>query len=113
MKVDVYLPSGDGFSIAVSPATLISELKAAAQKHFKRPLKLTSKGQQLDLTATLSEAGLGAGDLVAAVAQLGQLAASFSVFAWHGHGGEDVTGASAAEKRPVHPSNELCICCHS
>ena len=62
MHVDVYLPSGDGFSIAVSPETPISELKAAAQQHFQRRLKLTAKGQQPDLRATLSEAGLRDGE---------------------------------------------------
>ena len=54
MNVDDNLPSGDGCSVAVSPETPISELKAAAQL-FRRRLKLTAKGRQLDLTA-LSEA---------------------------------------------------------
>ncbi|CAJ1342428.1 unnamed protein product, partial [Effrenium voratum] len=88
MKVDVHLPSGVGCSIEVSPETPISELKAAAQQHFRRRLKLIAKGQQLDLTATLSEVGLQDGDVVAAVVQLGQLAATGKAFAWHGHGGE-------------------------
>ena len=35
-KANVYLPSGDGCSVEVSSATPISELKATAQKHFKR-----------------------------------------------------------------------------
>ena len=89
MKVDVYLPSGDGFFIEVSPAMLVSELKAAAQRHFQRRLKLTAKGQLLDLTATLSEAGLQDGDVVAAVVQLGKLAATDKAFALHGHGGRN------------------------
>ena len=87
MKVDVHLVSGDACSVEVSPETLISE----AQQHFQRRLKLTAKGPQLDLKATLSEAGLRDGDVVAAVAQLGKLAATHSAFAWHGHGGEVVT----------------------
>ena len=57
MKVDVVLPSGDGCSIAVSPETSIRELKTSAEQHFHRRLKLTAKGRQLDLTATLGEAG--------------------------------------------------------
>ncbi|CAJ1424080.1 unnamed protein product [Effrenium voratum] len=91
MKVDVHLPSGDGCSVEVSPATLIRELKAAAQQHFQRRLKLTAKGQQLDLTATVSEAGLGDGDVVDAVAQLGKLAATEQAFALIGHRGDVVT----------------------
>ncbi|CAJ1362411.1 unnamed protein product [Effrenium voratum] len=55
MKVHVHLPSGGGCSIEISPATPISELKAAAQQHFKRRWKLIAKGQQLDLTATVTE----------------------------------------------------------
>ena len=87
----MHLPNGDGCSVEVSPATPISELKAAAQKHFQRPLKLIAKGQRLDLTATLSEAGLRAGDVVAAVVQLGKLAATHKAFALHGNGhGDDV-----------------------
>ena len=77
--------------IAVSPKTPISELKAAAQQHFQRRLQLTAKGRQLDVTATLSQAGLRDGDVVHAVVQLGRLAATSSAFAWHGHGGEVVT----------------------
>ena len=80
MKVDVCLPSGDGCSIAVSPQTPVKALKAAAQQHFQRRLPLTAKGQQLDLTATLSAAGLRDGDVVAAVVQLGKLAASDAAF---------------------------------
>ena len=85
MKVDVHLPGGDGCFIEISPETPISELKAAAQQHFQRRLKLTAKGRQLDLTATLSEAGLRDGDAVTAVVQLGHLAATENAFAWHGH----------------------------
>ena len=84
------MPSGDGYSVELSPATLISELKAAAQRHFQRRLKLIAEGRQLDLTATLREVGLEDGDVVAAVVQLGQLAATGKAFAWHGHGGEVV-----------------------
>ena len=91
MKVDVYLPSGDGCSIEVTPATLISELKVAAQHHFQRPLTLIAKGQQLDLTATLDDAGLRDVDVVDAVVNLGKLAATDYAFAWHGHRGEVVT----------------------
>ena len=91
MKVDVCLPSGDSCSVAVSPETPIRELRAAAQHQFHRPLKLSAQGQQLDLTATLSQAGLRDGDVVAAVVQLGQLAATGSAFAWHGPEGEVVT----------------------
>ena len=105
------MPSGDGYSVELSPATLISELKAAAQRHFQRRLKLIAEGRQLDLTATLREVGLEDGDVVAAVVQLGQLAATGKAFAWHGHGGEVATwrrqqpGARAAEERPANPSN--------
>ena len=91
MKVDVYLPSGDGFSVEVSPATPISELKAAAQRHFQRRLKLTAKGRQLELTATLGEAGLQDGDVVAAVVQLGKVTTTDKAFALHGHGEAVVT----------------------
>ena len=66
-----------------TPATPVSELKAAAQQHFQRRVKLTAKGRQLDLKATLSEAGLRDGDAVAAVVQLGKLAANYKAFAWH------------------------------
>ena len=52
MKVDVHLPSADVCSVEVSPETLVSELKAAAQQHFQRRLKLIAKCRQLDLTAT-------------------------------------------------------------
>ena len=69
MKVDVHLPNGDGCYIEVSPALPVSELKAAAQHHFQRRLKLSAKGRQLDLTATLSETGLQCGDVVTAVVQ--------------------------------------------
>ena len=91
MKVDVYLPSGDGCCVVVSPETTISELQAAAQQHFRRRLKLVANGLQLELTATLSEAGLRDADVVAAVVNLGQLAATMKAFAWHGQGGEVVT----------------------
>ncbi|CAJ1354794.1 unnamed protein product [Effrenium voratum] len=91
MKVHVHLPGGDGCSARLSPKLPITELKAAAQQHFQRRLKLTSEGRQLDLTATLSEAGLRDGDVVAAVVQLGELAATDEAFAWHGPGGEVVT----------------------
>ena len=91
MKLDVLLPSGGGFSTEVSPAKLASELKAAAQQHFQRRLKLIAKGRQLDLTATLSEAGLQDGDVVLAIVQLGKLAASHKAFALCGHGPEIVT----------------------
>ena len=90
MKVDVYLPNGDSCSVEVSPAILVSELKAAVQQHFRRPLKVTAKGRRLDLTATLSEAGLQDGDVVTAVVQLGKLATT-SAFALHGHWGEVVS----------------------
>ena len=91
MKVDVYLPSGDGFSIAVSSEMLVKELQAAAQQHFERRLKLIAKGKELDLTLTLSAAGLRDGDVVAAAVQLGKLAASDAAFAWYAHGDEVVT----------------------
>ena len=91
MKVDVYLPCGAGCSIAVSPETPISELKAAAQHKFQRRLKLTAEGRQLDLTATLREAGLRDGDVLTAVVQLANLSATDRAFAFHGHGGEVVT----------------------
>ncbi|CAJ1413524.1 unnamed protein product [Effrenium voratum] len=91
MKVDVHLPSGDGFSVEVSPAAPVSELKAAAQQHFQHPLKLIANGQHLDPTATLSEAGLRDGDVVAAVVQLRKLAATRRAFAFCGHQGEGVT----------------------
>ena len=91
MKVDVCLPNGDGCSVEITPATPVSELQAAAQQHFQRRLTLAAKGQQLDFTATVSEAGLRDGDVVAAVAQLGKLAATERAFAWHGHGSELLT----------------------
>ena len=91
MKVHVYLPSGDGCSIEVSPATPISNLKDAAQQHFQRPLQLTAKGQQLDLTATLSEVGLRDEDVVTAVVRLGKLAATDAAFALYGLEGKVVT----------------------
>ena len=91
MKVDVHLPSGECFSILVSPATAISELIAAAQQHFQRRLTLTAEGRQLDLTSTICEAGLRDGDVVAAVAQLGKCAATRRAFASHGHGHEVIT----------------------
>ena len=70
MQVEVHLLSGSGFSISLSPETPIRELKAAAQQHFQRGfLKLFAKGQPLDLTATLSQAGLRDGDVVDAVVQ--------------------------------------------
>ncbi|CAJ1352973.1 unnamed protein product [Effrenium voratum] len=96
MKVAVHLPSGDGCSIEVSPATPVSELKAAAQQHLQRRLRLTAKGQQLDSTATLREAGLQNGDVVAAVVQLGKLAANYKAFARHGCEGEVVTWGDPA-----------------
>ena len=95
MKLDVRLPSGDGCCIEVSPSRSISELKAAAQQHFKRRLKLIAIGRQLDSTATLSEAGFRDGDVVAAVVQLGQLAATFWAFALHRHENEVVTWGEA------------------
>ena len=91
MKVDVYLPNGDGCSISLPAKRPISELKATAQQHFHRRLKLTAKGQQLDLTSTLHEAGLRDGDAVAAVVQLGKLSATEKAFAWHSHGDKVVT----------------------
>ncbi|CAJ1437842.1 unnamed protein product, partial [Effrenium voratum] len=91
MKVDVHLPSGAGCSVTISRKRRISELKAAAQQKLQRRLKLIAEGRQLDLTATLSEAGLRDGDVVAAVMQLGKLSATNRTFAWHGHGGEVVT----------------------
>ena len=62
------MPSGAACSVEVAPETPVSELKAAAQQHFQRLLKLTANGQQLDLMATLSEAGVRDGDVVAALA---------------------------------------------
>ena len=91
MKVHVYLPSGDGCSIEVSPATPISNLKDAAQQHFQRCLQLAAKGQQLDLTATLSEVGLRDGDVVTAVVRLRKLAATDAAFALYGLEGKVVT----------------------
>ena len=84
----VDLPSGDGCSIEVSPAP-ISEL-TAAQQHFQR-VRLTARGQRLDPAPTLSEAGLQDGDVLAAVVQLGKLAANCKAVAWHGCEGEVVT----------------------
>ena len=107
MKVDVYLPSGDACSIEVSPATPVSELKNAAQRHFQRRLRLTAKGRQLDLTATLSEAGLQDGDMVTAVVQLGEVAAAHKVFAWHGHGAEVVTWGKRGLCRDGAPAQRL------
>ena len=95
MKVDVHLPSGDRFSVEVSPATPVSQLKAAAQQHFQRRLRLTAKGRQLDLTATLSEAELRDGEVVTAVVELGKLAATHQAFALNGHGSEVVTWGRA------------------
>ena len=60
-------------------------------------MKLIAEGRQLDLTATLREVGLQDGDVVAAVVQLGQLAATGKAFAWHGHGGEVVTWGDPEE----------------
>ncbi|CAJ1441863.1 unnamed protein product, partial [Effrenium voratum] len=91
MKVDVHLPSGDGYSVEVSPEMPVSELKTVAQQHFQCRLQLTAKGRQLDLTATLSEAGLRDGETMAAVVQLGKLAATDRVFAWYGQGADVVT----------------------
>ena len=91
MKVDVHLPSGDSCSISLLGKRPISELKAAAQQHFQRRLKLTAKGWQLDLRATLSEAGLQDGDVVVAVVQPAKLAATDKAFALYGHAGEVVT----------------------
>ena len=108
MKVDVHLPSGDSCSISLLGKRPISELKAAAQQHFQRRLKLTAKGRQLDLRATLSEAGLQDGDLVVAVVQPAKLAATGKAFALYGHAGEVVTwgdpkdgGDSSQEKEQL------------
>ena len=73
----------------------ISELRVVAQQHFQRRLKLTSKGWQLDLRATLSEAGLQNEDMVDAVVQLGKLTATLKSFALHEHGGEVVAWGDA------------------
>ena len=54
MRLEVHLPSGDGSSFDVSAATLVRELKASAQKHFQRRLKLTAEGRQLDVAATVT-----------------------------------------------------------
>ena len=97
MKVDVYLPSGAGCFIAVSPETPISELKAAAQHKFQRRLKLTAEGRELDLTATLSEAGLRDRDVLTAVVQLANVAATDRAFAFHGYGGQVVTWGDPEE----------------
>ena len=106
MKVNVHLPSGDAYSVEVSPAALIGELKAAAQQHFQRRLQLAAEGRRLDLMATLSEAGLRDGDTVAAIVQLGMLTAAKKAFAWHGHTSEVVqTGAETAAECSAHPSN--------
>ena len=123
MKVDVHLPSGDSCSVTVLAKSPISELKAAAQQHFQRRLKLTAKGQQLDLTATMNKAGLRDGDVVAAVLQLGQLAATDQAFALHGHGADMATwgrpeyGGDISQVqeqlRKAHASNCGCFCCHS
>ena len=91
MKVNVHLPSRDGCSVEVSPSTLISELKAAAQQHFQRRLKLIAEGRQLDLTATLDEAGLQDWDVVTTVVQLRKLARTQKAFAFHGNRGELLT----------------------
>ena len=94
MKVDVYLPNGDGRSVEVSAETPISQLRAAAQQHFQRRLTLIAKGRKLDLAASLSEARLRDGEAVAAVVQLGQLAATGKALAWHCHGGVDVANSA-------------------
>ena len=88
MRVHVHLPSGDDCSVSLSENRPISELNDAAQHRFPRRLKLTAKGQQLDLTVTLSEAGLRDGDMVTAVAQLGKVAATGQ--AWPGRRGCDL-----------------------
>ena len=62
---------------------------------------------------------------MAAVVQLGKLAAFDAAFAWHGHGGEVVTWGipewggdnsqvitREAQKRSARPSNWRCFCCH-
>ena len=88
--------SGGGCSIEVSPAKRrISELKVAAQQHFQRRLKRVANDRQLDLTATLSEAGLQDGDVVLAIVQLGKLAASDRALALCGHGPKTVAETAA------------------
>ena len=103
MKVDVHLPSGDGYSVAVSPETPINYVKAAAQQHFQRRLTLTAKGRRLDLTATFSETSLRDEDMMNAVVSLGKLAANEKAFAWYGQGGKvvtwgDLSGAETAAR---------------
>ena len=76
----------------MSPETPVRELKAAAQQQFQRRfLKLTAKGRPLDLSATLSRAGLRDGDVVDAVVQPVKLAATKKAFALYVQGGEVLT----------------------
>ncbi|CAJ1374405.1 unnamed protein product [Effrenium voratum] len=90
MKLDVHLPSGSGCSFSFAPDTPVSELKAAAQQHFQRRLKLSAQNRPLELTATLGEAGLRDGDLVQALIQPVKLAATAWAFALHVAGGDGV-----------------------
>ena len=84
-------------------------------------MKLIAKGQQLDLTATLDDAGLRDGDMVTAVVQLGQLAATSEAFALHGHGevvtwGRADCGADSSQVqeqlRNVQHIQSIWGCCH-
>ena len=45
LQLDVHLPSGRGCVISLAPESLVSVLKATAQRHFQRRcLRLTAKG---------------------------------------------------------------------
>ena len=65
--------------------------KGCSTAAFSRFLKLTAKGQPLDLTVTLSQAGLRDGNVVDAICLPVKLAATGSAFALYVQGGEVVT----------------------
>ncbi|CAJ1436899.1 unnamed protein product [Effrenium voratum] len=82
MQVHVYLPSGKGCSLTVSPEWKVYEVKAEAQRQLKRCcLSLAFGGQQLDPSCTLSDSGLQDGDSIAAIAQPIKLASTRGAFA--------------------------------
>ena len=111
MQVHVYLPSGKSCSVSLpSPESSVHELKAAAQQEFKRRfLRLAFKAQQLELSSSLSEAGVENGDHIDAFVQPVKLASTNHDFALHFAGGAVVAWGQTAWAFSISPVREQLV----
>ncbi|CAJ1354732.1 unnamed protein product, partial [Effrenium voratum] len=96
IHVHVHLPSGSCCLVPLAPESLVADLKSAAQRALgRRFLSLVANGRQLDLANSLSQAGVGDGDSVDAVAQRVEMSATDEAVALYVRGGGVVTWGMA------------------